>query len=133
MKACEKAAPCAEGEARITRGFRLQAEHVIHMVVPKASRSPDDYRRVHRAYRAVLRLCHQHGIARLNIPPIPMKEAGLPPLEAASIALETVREWMAARQVPRQVNFCCFSAEELAHYERALEALQAEELEATQD
>jgi O-acetyl-ADP-ribose deacetylase len=119
---CEKLGGCATGEARITRGYRLPAKHVIHAVGPVWNGG--DHREdelLASCYRAALDLAAIHRLASLAFPAISTGVYGFPPDRAARIAVGTVSAELAA--APRGtgcVVFCCFSQEAADHHIAAL-------------
>jgi O-acetyl-ADP-ribose deacetylase (regulator of RNase III) len=62
---------CRTGDAKITKGYRLQAKHVIHTVGPVWSGGTlgeDDL--LASCYRRSMELCHEHGLASVSFPAI---------------------------------------------------------------
>lgn len=117
---CRLLGGCKTGEAKITKGYRLPARHVIHTVGPVwrggEHGEPDQ---LAACYRNSLALAERHGLRSVAFPCISTGIFGYPADAAARIAIETVRESLSASAVPPDVFFCCFSADDLALY-RAL-------------
>ena len=108
---------CPTGEARITKGYRLPAKHVIHTVGPiwrGGSAGEDEL--LASCYRESLKLAAEHGVASIAFPAISTGVYGFPPERAAPIAVKTVR---AAAPSLERVIFCCFNDAAATHY-RAL-------------
>src|ERR1700744_5673092 len=66
---CRTLGGCATGSAKITRGYRLKAKHVIHAVGPVWSgggRSEDGL--LASCYRTALGLAAEHGLASIAFP-----------------------------------------------------------------
>ncbi|HEX9153965.1 MAG TPA: macro domain-containing protein, partial [Nitrospira sp.] len=61
-----------------------------------------------------------NGIATLAFPSISTGIYGYPIEQAAGIAVDTVRECLGEFTAIREVILCCFSADDLAVYERHL-------------
>lgn len=116
---CRKVGPCAEGGAVLTPGFDLGDCQLIHLVLPHASRSPDDLVRVRKAYWEVLRICEENQIEDISIPPVPLAETGLNPVQAAFLALETVQKCLPRRRHPARVRFVCPDPQALRAYRKA--------------
>ena len=120
---CTTLGGCPTGEARLTRGYRLPAQYVIHTVGPVwsggAKGEPDLLR---RCYVNALGLADQHGIRRLAFPSISTGAYGYPISQAARIAVATVREHATGKTAVELVRFVCFSAGDLAVYRELLEA-----------
>jgi O-acetyl-ADP-ribose deacetylase len=94
------------GTAVETAGHALPARWVIHAVGPiwrGGSQAEADL--LAGAYRASLRLADELGAQSLALPAISMGIYGYPAEEAATIALQTVREVLAEASVLRVVRF----------------------------
>ena len=121
---CRTLGGCPTGEARITRGYRLPARHVIHTVGPiwrGGGAGEDDL--LAGAYRNSLRLAQRHGLRAVAFPAISTGVYGFPADRAVRIALSTIVASLAADAVTAKVILCCFS-EDSAPHERALRALK---------
>ena len=118
---CRALGGCPTGEARITRGYRLPARHVIHTVGPVwrgGARGEADL--LASCYRRSLELAAEHGVATIAFPCISTGVYGYPADEAARIAVGTVRDIVT--QSFREVVFCCFSESDRALYAALLDA-----------
>src|SRR5580692_4389109 len=61
---CRNLGGCAPGEAKLTRGYRLPAAHVIHTVGPVwCGGAAGEDETLASCYRACLRLAREHGLA----------------------------------------------------------------------
>jgi O-acetyl-ADP-ribose deacetylase len=79
---------CPTGEVRITPGFLLPAQFVIHTVGPIWRGGGERERELLAScYRKVLELCSAQGIRTLAIPAISCGVYGFPLLDAAHIAV----------------------------------------------
>jgi O-acetyl-ADP-ribose deacetylase (regulator of RNase III) len=109
------------GEAKITRGYRLKARHVIHAVGPVwngGKGNEDDL--LASCYRRSLALVAQHGLKSIAFPAISTGIYRFPADRAARIAVGTVVSELAdAPEVPTRVIFCCFSQESAEHHKNA--------------
>jgi O-acetyl-ADP-ribose deacetylase (regulator of RNase III) len=112
LEACRSLGGCPTGEARLTRGFRLPAQYVIHAVGP-VWRGGDEGEAelLASAYRASLRLAGKHGIRTIAFPAISCGVYGFPIPEAARIAVRTVRAHVAAGTQLEKVLLVCFEEE----------------------
>lgn len=113
LEECRALGGCPTGEARITRGHRLKARHVIHTVGPVwrggTAGEPD---LLAACYRNSLALAEAHGLASLAFPAISTGVYGYPWDEATEIAVRAVSRHAG----DRHVIFCCFGAEMAALY-----------------
>src|SRR6185295_13506949 len=102
---------CETGHAKITKGYRLKARHVIHTVGPVwngGTLGEDDL--LSSCYRRSLELCEKHGLASVAFPAISTGIYRFPADRAAEIAVKTVVEMLSATRAVQNVIFCCFSA-----------------------
>jgi O-acetyl-ADP-ribose deacetylase (regulator of RNase III) len=115
---CEKLGGCDTGAAKITRGYRLRAKHVIHAVGPVWSGGgKDEEELLASCYRAALELAAAHRLASVAFPAISTGIYRFPPDRAARIAVGTVAAELAAS--PRgiaHVVFCCFAPDAAEHH-----------------
>ena len=120
---CRALGGCATGSAKITRGYRLPAKHVIHAVGPVwhgGARGETDL--LAGCYRTALDLSGGHGVSSIAFPSISTGVYRFPADRAARIAVGTVIEELERRAVTR-VIFCCFSNDSAAHYKDAFAEL----------
>jgi O-acetyl-ADP-ribose deacetylase (regulator of RNase III) len=115
----------APGEAKITRGYRLPAKHVIHAVGPVWSggnRREEEL--LASCYRTALELAAAHRLASIAFPAISTGVYRFPPDHAARVAVGTVvAELSAAPQGITRAVFCCFSQASADHHIAALTEL----------
>jgi O-acetyl-ADP-ribose deacetylase (regulator of RNase III) len=122
---CRTLGGCPTGSAKITRGYRLPARHVIHAVGPVwggGGRGEDAL--LASCYRTALDLARERALASIAFPAISTGIYRFPPDLAARIAVGTVAAEVAgtAGGVNRVV-FCCFSDEAAGHHKDAFEEL----------
>lgn len=118
---CRLLGGCKTGEAKMTKGYRLPARFIIHTVGPVwRSGSQDEPRLLASCYRNALRLATQQGLRSIAFPSISTGIYGYPIDQAARIAITTVQAELANHPGIVEVVFCCFSANDLAVYQRAL-------------
>ncbi len=118
---CRRLGGCATGEAKITAGHRLPARHVIHAVGPVwHGGHRGEAERLASCYRRALEIAAERGLHSVAFPCISTGVYGYPLEPAAAVAVATVRECL--RRLPgiEEVTFCCYSAADLAVYDRLL-------------
>lgn len=125
LEACRKLHGCEVGQAKITPGFRLKARHVIHTVGP-VWRGGDsgEPEALAACYRNSLALAAAHGIRSIAFPAISTGVYGYPSEAAARIAIASTRSTSASSPLPSRIVFCCYSAPDLAIYQRLLSTAQ---------
>lgn len=110
---CRTLGGCPTGQARITRGYRLKARHVIHTVGPVwQGGTKAEPALLASCYRNSLILADTHGLKSIAFPAISTGIFGYPKDLATEIA---VREVL-AHPTPERVVFCCFGADMAALY-----------------
>jgi O-acetyl-ADP-ribose deacetylase (regulator of RNase III) len=118
---CRMLHGCRTGEAKITKGYRLKAAHVIHTVGPVwngGTYGEDDL--LASCYRHALALCQEHALASVAFPAISTGVYRFPPDRAAKIAVGATVAALAAALSLTQVIFCCFSVPSAALHRDAL-------------
>jgi O-acetyl-ADP-ribose deacetylase len=116
---------CDTGDAKITKGYRLPARHVIHAVGPVWSRKREEEcdQMLASCYRASLALAARHGITSIAFPAISTGVYAFPADRAARIAVRTVMAELDAASGVQHVMFCCFGRDAARHHDDAFRAL----------
>lgn len=118
---CRMLHGCKTGDAKITKGYRLPAKHVIHTVGPVYQDGKSgEPGLLASCYRRCLEIADQHGLKSIAFPAISTGIFGYPTEDATRIAVETTRATVAAKPGIIEVIFCCFSEGDLETYQRAL-------------
>jgi O-acetyl-ADP-ribose deacetylase (regulator of RNase III) len=115
---------CETGDAKITKGYRLPAKHVIHAVGPVwhgGDRGEDE--QLASCYRRSIELCGENDLTSVAFPAISTGIYRFPADRAAEIAVSTTVDALKTAPALRRVIFCCFSKESAALHERALAGL----------
>ncbi|HEX5063041.1 MAG TPA: O-acetyl-ADP-ribose deacetylase [Kofleriaceae bacterium] len=107
---------CPTGDAKITKGYRLPAKHVIHTVGPVwngGSRGEPEL--LASCYRKSLLLAAEAGAKSIAFPAISTGIYGYPFRPAAEIAVRTIRAHTG--ELPERVILCTFDehATEITH------------------
>jgi O-acetyl-ADP-ribose deacetylase (regulator of RNase III) len=125
LEECKTLGGCDTGSAKITRGYRLKARHVIHAVGPVWNGGGSDEEvLLASCYRTALELTAAYVLSSVAYPAISTGVYRFPPDLAARIAVGTVASEIAAR--PRgitRVVFCCFAPESAEHHKNAFAEL----------
>jgi O-acetyl-ADP-ribose deacetylase (regulator of RNase III) len=121
---CRALGGCATGQAKITKGYRLPAKHVIHTVGPVWSggkRGEPEF--LASCYRESLKLAAAIGLKTIAFPAISCGVYGYPLGEAVRVAVRECAGFVAANPLPEKIIFACFDGAALAVYEAELAAL----------
>jgi O-acetyl-ADP-ribose deacetylase len=115
---------CASGDAKISRGYKLKARHVIHTVGPIYQRGdPESPRLLASAHRRSLEVAIENEVYTIAFPAISTGVYGYPLEEAASIALATACDFLVQHDQTMLVRFILFDGEALNAYVKALKTL----------
>ena len=122
---CERLGGCETGSAKITRGHRLKAKHIIHAVGPVwRGGGAGEEALLAGCYRTALDLAAAHSLSSIAYPAISTGIYRFPADLAARIAIGTEASEIAAR--PRDITrvvFCCFALESAEHHKDAFAEL----------
>jgi O-acetyl-ADP-ribose deacetylase (regulator of RNase III) len=122
LEECRQLGGCKTGDAKITKGYRLRARHVIHAVGPVwHGGESGEPQLLASCYRRSLELAAANGLASIAFPGISTGVYGYPVEAAARVAVDTVRSTLQEIKGVTEVIFCCFSERDLKVYERLLE------------
>ncbi len=123
---CRMLHGCKTGDAKITRGYRLKAAHVIHTVGPVWNGSTlGEDGLLASCYRRSLALCEKHRLGSIAFPAISTGIYHFPADRAAHIAVATVADALSETPSISQVIFCCFSEPSATLHREALSAYGA--------
>ena len=121
---CRLLGGCKTGDAKITKGYRLPARHIIHTVGPVwrggTSGEPE---LLASCYSRSLEIADAEDIRTIAFPSISTGIYGYPIELASRIALETVARVSPAHLGIDSVIFCCFSASDLLVYQTSMQDL----------
>jgi len=118
---CRQIGGCPTGEARITKGYRLPAKHVIHTVGPVWREDGDEDRLLANCYRNSLALAVANGVRTIAFPAISTGIYGFPIKRAARIAVREVRDFLSRDATIEKVYLVCFGREAFATFQGALD------------
>jgi O-acetyl-ADP-ribose deacetylase (regulator of RNase III) len=115
---CRMLHGCKTGEAKITKGYRLPAKHVIHTVGPVwQGGKAGEPELLAKCYRNSLALADAHRLTSIAFPAISTGVYGYPLDLATAIAVREARAYQGGLE---RIVFCCFGAEALRTYQRLL-------------
>lgn len=126
LEECRSLGGCNTGQAKVTKGYRLPASHVIHTVGP-VWRGGDhgEPEQLTSCYRESHARAAEIGARSVGIPAISTGIYGYPLDRAAQVAAQTVADGVADNpDAFDRIALVCFDDEALAAFEAALENVQ---------
>ncbi len=124
LEECRRLNGCKTGDAKITKGYNLPANWVIHTVGPvwqDGNHGEDEL--LASCYRRCLELAEQQGIRTLAFPAISTGVYRFPPDRAARIAVTEVKMFLESHTSLEQVIFVCFSRQSYDGYVTAVKEI----------
>lgn len=115
------------GQAVLTKGYNLPAEHVIHTVGPIViwQLTNELKKDLENCYRNILKCCIENGISSVAFCCISTGEFHFPNEEAAKIAVKTVTRFLSEHeQELERVIFNVFKEEDRKIYEREVKEIK---------
>jgi O-acetyl-ADP-ribose deacetylase (regulator of RNase III) len=121
LEECRTLGGCPTGYAKITKGYKLPAKHVIHTVgVVWHGGKQGEPELLASCYRSSLALAIQHQLETIAFPAISCGAYGYPLEEAVAIAVRECASFAAAQPTLKRITFVCFNAATHATYEAEL-------------
>jgi O-acetyl-ADP-ribose deacetylase len=120
---CRRLGGCKTGQAKITGGYKLPVEYVIHTVGPVYREGHEDSCHVllSECYTNSLLLAQENGIKTIGFPCISAGVYGYPKEEAASTAVQAIDRFLAENpDFFEEIIFVVFDDENLEIYQRIL-------------
>lgn len=124
---CRQLNGCATGEAKITQGYNLPAEWVIHTVGPVwhgGDRKEDEL--LACCYRSCLALAEKYEIRTIAFPAISTGVYSFPMERATRIAVTEVKKFLEHTTSVEQVIFVCFGEKAYNFYTAAIKDIVCE-------
>jgi len=121
LEECKTLGGCPTGEAKITKGYNLPANYVIHTVGPVwrgGSNNEDNL--LANCYYNSLKLAVKHKIKTIAFPAISTGVYSFPIERATKIAINTVKNFLLNDATIEKVIFVCFSQNDYEVYKTLL-------------
>jgi O-acetyl-ADP-ribose deacetylase (regulator of RNase III) len=117
---CRLLGGCKTGEAKITKGYRLKARHIIHTVGPFwRGGMHGEPEMLAACYRNSLALASRRGIETIAFPAISCGIFKFPPDRAAAIALHETTTFLTTGSTIKSVQMVCRDAAVLNAFQEA--------------
>lgn len=118
---CRTLNGCETGDAKITKGYNLPAKFVIHTVGPVYNGGGyQEAEKLASCYRRSLEIAVENKLKTIAFPNISTGVYGYPKKEAAEIAIQMVKEFLALNKNIEQVIFCVFDEENHSIYKKGM-------------
>lgn len=112
---------CETGDAKITKGYKLPAKHVIHTVGPVwKGGNKNEPKKLASCYRRSLEVAIENRVKTIAFPNISTGVYGYPKHQAAQIAVHEVSEFIKKHPEIEEVTFCVFDDENHSIYKNLL-------------
>jgi O-acetyl-ADP-ribose deacetylase len=119
---CRNLNGCETGKAKITRGYRLKAKHIIHTVGPVwRGGSFNEHSLLASCYQSSLELARDKKIKTIAFPNISTGIYGYPKEMAAFIAVNETRRFLDKNSYPEKVIFVAFTDDNYEMYRKLLD------------
>ena len=107
---CETLGGCPTGEAKITSGYKLRAEYVIHTPGPIwRGGNKGEAELLANCYRNSLKLAQEYDITSISFPSISTGVYRYPVEQAAEIAVKEIMTFLENNNDIEKVQMVCFS------------------------
>ena len=125
---CRTLGGCETGQAKLTKGYRLKADYVLHTPGPIwRGGNCGEAALLASCYRSCLTLAEAHGIRSVDFPSISTGVYGYPMHLAATVALKAIMEYLAEHELPQQVRMVCHTEAAAQVYRQTWNLWYAEE------
>lgn len=124
LEECRMLGGCHTGSAKITRGYKLKARHVIHAVGPVyRDGKSGEADLLASAYRTSLELASQNNCASVAFPAISTGVYGYPMADAARIAFQTIIDYLNQHSEIKLVRFVLYDVRAFEAHRQVLESI----------
>lgn len=119
---CKTLNGCPTGQAKVTKGYNLSAEYVIHTVGPVwKGGAKDEEELLASCYHGSLKRADELNLKTIAFPNISTGVYGFPRKKAAEIALKAVRDYESQNESNlEKLLFVCFDEENYGIYKDLL-------------
>jgi O-acetyl-ADP-ribose deacetylase (regulator of RNase III) len=119
---CRKLGGCRTGDAKVTGGYNLPAQWIIHTVGPVwRGGNHDEERLLSDCYRNCLKLANELQAESIAFPSISTGAYRFPVEKASNIALREIKQFLKQNTLPKKVILVCFDPPTYQHYFKLLQ------------
>jgi len=121
LEECRQLKGCRTGDAKITAGYNLPTQNVIHTVGPIwRGGHREEHALLASSYRKCLELARENNLRTIAFPNISTGVYGFPADQAARIAIREVLRFLENNSIPEEVVFVLFSDENYSLYTKLI-------------
>lgn len=122
LKECRTLHGCKTGEAKITKGYNLNAKYIIHTVGPiyRFHGQVDNEKLLFKCYWNSLNLAKKYNLRNIAFSCISTGVYEYPKKDAARVAVKAVKNWLKTNNYDMDVIFCVFDQENKQIYEKLI-------------
>lgn len=118
---CQKLNGCGTGESKMTKGYNLPCQYVIHTVGPVwHGGTTGEPELLASCYRTALDIARQHNFRRIAFPCISTGVYGYPKDKAAEVAIATLTDDLRRNGDNIDITIVCFAPEDRVHYDKLI-------------
>lgn len=117
---CRALNGCGTGQAKLTKGYRLPVQYVLHTPGPIwEGGGQGEAALLASCYRSCLALAEERGIESVDFPSISTGAYGYPLALAAPVALKAIMDFLEGHELPRRVRMVCHTEAAAQAYRQA--------------
>ena len=117
---CRTLGGCETGQAKLTKGYNLPAQYVLHTPGPIwRGGNAGEAALLASCYRSCLTLAEEHGVGTVDFPSISTGVYGYPMAQAAVVALKAIMDFLRDHELPRRVRMVCHTESAAEIYRQA--------------
>lgn len=121
LEECKTLHGCQTGESKITKGYNLPAQYVIHTVGPVwYGGNNNEPELLKSCYNSALKIAKEYNIKTIAFPAISCGVYGFPIDKACKIAFETVKEFIANNNCLESIIFIDINDSVINEYKKYL-------------
>ena len=124
LEECRTLNGCQTGEAKITKGYKLPAQYVIHTVGPVwHGGNHNEDQLLANCYKNSLQIALDNQIETIAFPAISTGVYHFPLERATRIAMNETKSFLENHSLPEEIMFVCFSETDYQTYQRVFSEL----------